>query len=180
MEEIKLNYQLREYQYASSNQPRRSLTTSEDTTDGSIIVGAGAGTNTLPCTSGTGLSTKVGGTGGADLMLVYNSGRFRMAGCEVLPAVKNVTVLAGVCGTNPSVRCPHSPHPARTEVHRLCWLTKLNHGRVNRRSIPTELRGDRDGFDREVEMIAEAHKQGLMTTYVFDTGDWRLLARPGR
>src|SRR5438309_11226389 len=77
------------------------------------IIGAGAG---------TGLSAKCAEAGGADLIVIYNSGRFRMAGCgslaglmpygdanaivmdmgrEVLPVVKNTPVLAGVCGTDP-------------------------------------------------------------------------------
>src|SRR6202453_284119 len=80
---------------------------------GKPIVGAGAG---------TGLSAKFVEAGGADLIIIYNSGRFRMAGRgslaglmpygdadaivvemagEVLPVVKDVPVLAGVCGTDP-------------------------------------------------------------------------------
>src|SRR5690606_28452801 len=77
------------------------------------LVGAGAG---------TGISGKCAQAGGADLIVIYNSGRFRMAGhgslsgltpygganavvmemaCEVLPVVRDVPVLAGVCGTDP-------------------------------------------------------------------------------
>src|SRR5580700_10063856 len=77
------------------------------------IVGAGAG---------TGISAKFAEAGGADLIIIYNSGRFRMAGRgsiaglmpygdanqivvemaqEVIPVVKNVPVLAGVCATDP-------------------------------------------------------------------------------
>ena len=77
------------------------------------IIGGGAG---------TGISAKFEEVGGVDLMVIYNSGRFRMAGrgslagCmpygdanaivmemanEVLPVVKNTPVLAGVCGTDP-------------------------------------------------------------------------------
>src|SRR4051794_12495002 len=80
---------------------------------GGVIVGAGAG---------TGLSAKCAEEGGADLLVVYNSGRFRMAGRgslagylpygdanaivvemgqEVLPIVRRTPVLAGVCGTDP-------------------------------------------------------------------------------
>src|SRR5882762_5391544 len=80
---------------------------------GELIVGAGAG---------TGLSAKCAEEGGADLLIIYNSGRFRMAGRgslsglmpygdanaivvdmarEVLPVVKEVPVLAGICGTDP-------------------------------------------------------------------------------
>src|SRR5574341_350999 len=80
---------------------------------GELIVGAGAG---------TGLSAKCAEAGGADLIIIYNSGRFRMAGRgslaglmpygdanaiildmagEVLPVVTRTPVLAGVCGTDP-------------------------------------------------------------------------------
>jgi len=80
---------------------------------GRPIVGGGAG---------TGLSAKCAEAGGIDLIIIYNSGRFRMAGRgslsgmmpygdanaivmdmarEVLPVVKNTPVLAGVCGTDP-------------------------------------------------------------------------------
>src|SRR5690349_25613 len=80
---------------------------------GSPILGVGAG---------TGISAKFAETGGADLIIIYNSGRYRMAGRgssagllsygdanqivlemaeEVLPVVKHTPVLAGVCGTDP-------------------------------------------------------------------------------
>src|SRR6202166_2177122 len=80
---------------------------------GGVIIGAGAG---------TGLSAKCAEAGGADLIIIYNSGRYRMAGRgslagllpygdanaivmemgnEVLPVVKETPVLAGVCGTDP-------------------------------------------------------------------------------
>jgi predicted TIM-barrel enzyme len=80
---------------------------------GSPVIGAGAG---------TGLSAKLAEAGGADLIIIYNSGRFRMGGRgslsglmpygdaneivvdmarEVLPVVKDTPVLAGVCGTDP-------------------------------------------------------------------------------
>src|SRR5919109_562743 len=85
----------------------------EQVAAGQPIVGAGAG---------TGLSAKCAEMGGADLIIIYNSGRFRMAGRgsmaglmpygdaneivvemagEVLPVVKKTPVLAGVCGTDP-------------------------------------------------------------------------------
>src|SRR5437867_7719943 len=81
--------------------------------EGRPVVGAGAG---------TGISAKCAEAGGADLIIIYNSGRFRMAGRgslsgmmpygdanaivvdmarEVLPIVKDTPVLAGVCGTDP-------------------------------------------------------------------------------
>ena len=81
--------------------------------DGKPVIGAGAG---------TGLSAKCAEAGGADLIIIYNSGRYRMAGrgslagllpygdanqivvemaAEVLPVVRDTPVLAGVCGTDP-------------------------------------------------------------------------------
>src|SRR5580693_9170042 len=81
--------------------------------EGIPIIGAGAG---------TGISAKCEELGGADLIIIYNSGRFRMAGrgsiaglmpygdanqivvemaAEVLPVVSGAPVLAGVCGTDP-------------------------------------------------------------------------------
>src|SRR2546430_14254320 len=80
---------------------------------GGALIGAGAG---------TGLSAKCAEAGGADLIIIYNSGRYRMAGrgslaglmpygdanaivvemaAEVLPVARNTPVLAGVCGTDP-------------------------------------------------------------------------------
>ncbi|HEX5633358.1 MAG TPA: phosphoenolpyruvate hydrolase family protein, partial [Gemmatimonadales bacterium] len=80
---------------------------------GEVIIGSGAG---------TGLSAKCAEDGGADLIIIYNSGRYRMAGRgslaglmpygdanaivlemarEVIPIVKDTPVLAGVCGTDP-------------------------------------------------------------------------------
>ena len=85
----------------------------KETGAGKILVGVGAG---------TGITAKCSEKGGADMLIIYNSGRFRMAGrgslsgllaygdankivqemgAEVLPVVKNTPVLAGVCGTDP-------------------------------------------------------------------------------
>src|ERR1700719_1127689 len=85
---------------------------------GQVIIGAGAG---------TGLSAKCAEAGGTDLIIIYNSGRYRMAGrgslagmlpygdanaivmemaAEVLPVVKDTPVLAGVCGTDPFRQIP--------------------------------------------------------------------------
>ncbi len=85
----------------------------EQVAQGIPVIGAGAG---------TGLSAKSAEAGGVDLMVIYNSGRYRMAGrgslaglmpygdanaivvemaSEVLPVVKDTPVLAGVCGTDP-------------------------------------------------------------------------------
>src|SRR5271170_7227646 len=100
--------------------PNRSLSRSQilngfrrKIAEGRAIIGGGAG---------TGLSAKCAEAGGVDLIIIYNSGRYRMAGRgslsglmpygdanaivvdmarEVLPVVKQVPVLAGVCGTDP-------------------------------------------------------------------------------
>src|SRR6201987_877510 len=86
--------------------------------DGKPVIGAGAG---------TGLSAKCAEAGGTDLIIIYNSGRYRMAGrgslaglmpygdanaivmemaAEVLTVVKETPVLAGVCGTDPFRQIP--------------------------------------------------------------------------
>src|SRR5580698_5363434 len=85
----------------------------ETVRQGALLLGVGAG---------TGISAKFAEVGGADLIIIYNSGRYRMAGrgslagllpygdankivvemaAEVLPVVKQTPVLAGVCGTDP-------------------------------------------------------------------------------
>ena len=81
-----------------------------------------AGKPIIWCGAGTGISAKFAEAGGADIIIIYNSGRYRMAGrgslagllpygdanaivvemaAEVLPVVKNTPVQAGVCGTDP-------------------------------------------------------------------------------
>ena len=95
----------------TGDEARTALRASLDA--GAVVIGAGAG---------TGLSAKCAEAGGADLIIIYNSGRYRMAGRgslaglmpygdanaivlemgnEVLPVVKQTPVLAGVCGTDP-------------------------------------------------------------------------------
>ncbi|RJE22778.1 TIM-barrel enzyme family protein [Aspergillus sclerotialis] len=158
--------------------------------DGSIIVGAGAG---------IGLSAKAVEKGGADLILIYNSGRFRMAGrgslagmmpysdanqvvvemaSEVLPIVENTPVLAGVCGTD----------PFRTMPEFLRQLKDL--GFVGVQNFPTvglidgkfrqNLEETGMGYDKEVEMIRLAHDMDLVTTpYVFTVDEGQHMARAG-
>src|SRR5512138_219748 len=81
-----------------------------------------AGKPIVGCGAGTGISAKMAEAGGADMIIIYNSGRYRMAGrgslaglmaygdanaivvemaAEVLPIVTDTPVLAGVCGTDP-------------------------------------------------------------------------------
>ena len=142
------------------------------------IVGAGAG---------TGLSAKCEEDGGSDLIIIYNSGRFRMAGRgslaglmaysnanelvlemgrEVLPIVKNVPVLAGVNGTDPFF------DPANF------IRTLRNMGFSGVQNFPTvglidgnfraNLEETGMSYQLEVDMIARAHDADLLTTpYVF-------------
>ncbi len=157
---------------------------------GKIILGAGAG---------TGISAKSGEAGGVDLIIIYNSGRYRMAGrgslagllsygdanqivvdmgSEVLPVVKHTPVLAGVCGTDP---------------FRLMdvFLKQLkNSGFVGVQNFPTvglidgvfraNLEETGMGYDLEVDMIRQAHELDMLTTpYVFDEEQAVKMAKAG-
>jgi predicted TIM-barrel enzyme len=157
---------------------------------GQLLVGAGAG---------TGLSAKCAEAGGADLIIIYNSGRYRMAGRgslaglmpygdanaivlemanEVLPVVKDIPVLAGVCGTD----------PFRLIDRFLDQIEATGFAGVQ--NFPTV--GLIDGIFRanleetgmsyqlEVEMIGLAHERGLLTApYVFDTETTEAMTRAG-
>src|SRR5271154_4333791 len=145
---------------------------------GRPIIGGGAG---------TGLSAKCAEAGGVDLIILYNSGRFRMAGRgslsgmmpygdanqivldmarEVLPVVKNTPVLAGVCGTDPfrvMKRFLRDVQAAGFSGVQNFPTVGLIDGVFRQNLEETEM-----GFDKEVEMIAVAHDLGLLTCpYVF-------------
>lgn len=154
------------------------------------IVGGGAG---------TGLSAKCEEAGGVDLIVIYNSGRYRMAGrgslagvlaygnaneivCEmareVLPVVRHTPVLAGVNGTDPFMITDHL-------LQRLIDL-----GFSGVQNFPTvglidgtfraNLEETGMGYALEVEMIARAHAMGLLTTpYVFSEDNARAMAAAG-
>ncbi|KAG2327304.1 hypothetical protein Bca4012_036304 [Brassica carinata] len=157
---------------------------------GIAIIGGGAG---------TGISAKFEEAGGIDLIVIYNSGRFRMAGRgslagllpfadanavvlemanEVLPVVKAVPVLAGVCATDPFRRMDY-------------FLKQLESiGFVGVQNFPTvglfdgnfrqNLEETGMGYSLEVEMIAEAHKMGLLTTpYAFNPKEGEEMAKAG-
>jgi predicted TIM-barrel enzyme len=157
---------------------------------GSAIVGAGAG---------TGLSAKCAEAGGVDMIIIYNSGRYRMAGrgslaglmpfgdanaivvemaAEVLPIVKGTPVLAGVCGTDPFRLMP-------------VFLRQLRDiGFSGVQNFPTvglidgtfrqNLEETGMGYDLEVEMIRQAHELDLVTTpYVFSPEDARAMTNVG-
>ena len=146
------------------------------------IVGGGAG---------TGLSAKWEEAGGIDLIVIYNSGRYRMAGRgslaglmaygnaneivvdmakEVLPVVKHTPVLAGVNGTDPFM----SLDVFLPELERLGFAGVQNFPTVG--LIDGVFRQNLEetgmGYDLEVEMIAAASQRGMLTTpYVFSEQD---------
>lgn len=146
---------------------------------GRPIIGAGAG---------TGISAKFAERGGVDLIIIYNSGRFRMAGRgsasgmmpygdanaivvemagEVLPVVKDTPVLAGVCGTDP-FRMMRVFLP---ELQRLGFDGVQNFPTVG--LIDGQFRQILEetgtGIQLEIDMIAQAHELGMLTCpYVFD------------
>jgi predicted TIM-barrel enzyme len=146
---------------------------------GSAIIGAGAG---------TGLSAKCAEMGGVDLIIIYNSGRYRMAGrgslaglmpygdanaivvemaSEVLPVVRDTPVLAGVCGTD----------PFRMMDHFIPELGRIGFSGVQ--NFPTvglidgvfrqNLEETDMGYAHEVEAVRIARANDLLTApYVFD------------
>jgi predicted TIM-barrel enzyme len=157
---------------------------------GRPIIGAGAG---------TGLSAKCAEAGGGDLIIIYNSGRYRMAGrgslaglmpygdanavvvemaAEVLPIVRKTPVLAGVCGTDPFRLMP-------------VFLRRLKEiGFTGVQNFPTvglidgvfrqNLEETGMGFELEVEMIGAARKLDLLTCpYVFTPDEARAMADAG-
>ncbi|MCM3274065.1 phosphoenolpyruvate hydrolase family protein [Paenibacillus elgii] len=154
----------------------------EKVKQGDYIIGGGAG---------TGISAKFEEDGGIDLIVIYNSGRFRMAGhgslaglmpygdansivmemaSEVLPVVKKTPVIAGVCGTDPMRLMSRFLKQIKDE------------GFVGVQNFPTvglidgnfrmNLEETNMGYDKEVEMIRLAHEEDLLTTpYVFSEQD---------
>lgn len=154
------------------------------------IVGAGAG---------TGLSGKCAEAGGADLIVIDNSGRFRMAGHgslsgvlaygdanaivmdmarEALPVVRKAPVLAGVNGTDPF----RLMDVFLAEVKRVGFAGVQNFPTVG--VIDGVFRQNLEetgmSYAKEVEMIALAHAMDLLTTpYVFDEAQAQAMARAG-
>ena len=157
---------------------------------GKPIIGGGAG---------TGLSAKCAEAGGIDLIIIYNSGRFRMAGRgslsglmpygdanqivmdmarEVLPVVKHTPVLAGVCGTDPfrlMKRFLRDVQAAGFSGVQNFPTVGLIDGSLRQGLEETDM-----GFDKEVEMIAAARELGLLTCpYVFTEDEARAMAKAG-
>lgn len=157
---------------------------------GQPIIGGGAG---------TGLSAKCAEAGGIDLIIIYNSGRYRMAGRgslaglmpygdanaivmemahEVLPVVEHTPVLAGVCGTDPF------------RIMRNFLRDVRDAGFAGVQNFPTVglvdgtfrqgLEETGMGYDKEVAMIAMAREMDLLTCpYVHNPEEARLMAEAG-
>ena len=162
----------------------------EEVKNGKILVGVGAGT----C-----ITAKISEAGGADMLIIYNSGRYRMAGrgslagllsygdanqivvemgSEVLPVVKNTPVLAGVCGTDPF------------RVMDVYLKQLKDQGFNGVQNFPTvglidgvfrqNLEETGMGYELEVEMIRKAHELDMLTTpYVFDEKQAKAMAEAG-
>ena len=157
---------------------------------GRPIVGGGAG---------TGLSAKSAEAGGIDLLIIYNSGRYRMAGRgslagllaygdanaivmemgnEVLPVVKDTPVIAGVNGTDPF----RVMGPFLDDLKRAGFAGVQNFPTVG--LIDGVFRANLEetgmSFGLEIDMIAAAHERDLLTTpYAFDTDQAAAMAKAG-
>jgi predicted TIM-barrel enzyme len=158
--------------------------------DGRPIIGAGAG---------TGLSAKCAEAGGADLIIIYNSGRYRMAGRgslagllpygdanaivlemagEVLPIVESTPVLAGVCGTDPFRLMP----VFLRQVKEIGFSGVQNFPTVGLfdGTFRQNLEETGMGYGLEVEMIRAARELDLLTCpYVFTPDDARAMTEAG-
>jgi predicted TIM-barrel enzyme len=157
---------------------------------GRPVIGGGAG---------VGLSAKCAEAGGIDLIIIYNSGRFRMAGRgslsglmpygdanaivlemarEVLPVVRDTPVLAGVCGTDPFRVMPRFLREIQAAgfsgVQNFPTVGLID-GVFRQNLEETDM-----GFGKEVEMIAAARELGLLTfPYVFTEDEARAMAKAG-
>ena len=158
-----------------------------------------SGQPSVGCGAGTGISAKLAERGGADLIIIYNSGRYRMAGrgslaglmpygdangivvemaAEVLPVVQDTPVLAGVCGTDPFRLMP-------------VFIRQLKEmGFSGVQNFPTvglidgdfraNLEGTGMGYAKEVEAIRIAHELDMLTSpYVFDAEQATAMAEAG-
>jgi len=151
------------------------------------------------CGAGTGISAKFAEAGGADLIIIYNSGRYRMAGrgslagmmpygdangivvemaAEVLPVVKNTPVLAGVCGTDPFRLMPIF----LKQVKEIGFSGIQNFPTVG--LIDGTFRQNLEvtgmGYDKEVEAIRLARELDMFTSpYVFNEDEAVAMAEAG-
>lgn len=146
------------------------------------IIGGGAG---------TGISAKSEEAGGIDLLVVYNSGRYRMAGrgslaglmpygnanqivkemaYEIVPVVRHTPVLAGVCGTDPFMM----PKLFLKELVELGYCGIQNFPTVGLISgdLRAALEETEMGYDKEVEIVRMAREMDLLTTpYAFNVAE---------
>ncbi len=160
---------------------------------------AAAGKPIVGCGAGTGISAKFAEKGGADLIIIYNSGRYRMAGrgslaglmpygdangivvemaAEVLPVVKDTPVQAGVCGTDPFRLLP----VFLKQIKEMGFTGVQNFPTVGLidGTFRTNLEATGMGYDKEIEMIALARQMDLLTTpYVFDPDQARAMVEAG-
>ncbi len=162
----------------------------EKVSQGKPIIGGGAG---------TGLSAKCEEAGGIDLIVIYNSGRYRMAGRgslsglmpygnaneivkelgrEVLPVVDQIPVLAGVCGTDPFMICDLF----LKELQAMGFAGIQNFPTVG--LIDGQFRANLEetgmGFDLEIDCIRAAHDLDMLTTpYAFDPDQASQLTKAG-
>ncbi|SFA98792.1 phosphoenolpyruvate hydrolase family protein [Clostridium frigidicarnis] len=162
----------------------------KEVSNGKVLLGVGAG---------TGITAKSSEAGGADMLIIYNSGRYRMAGrgslagllsygdanqivvemgSEVLPVVKETPVLAGVCGTDPF------------RVMEVFLKQLKDQGFAGVQNFPTvglidgvfrqNLEETGMGYGLEVEMIRKAHELDMLTTpYVFNPEQAKAMAEAG-
>jgi len=157
---------------------------------GEPIIGGGAG---------TGLSAKCSEAAGLDFIVVYNSGRYRMAGrssmaglmpygdanqivmdmgAEILPVVDHIPVVAGVCGTDPFRVMPRflaqikdAGFSGVQNYPTVCLYDGIIRANLEETGL---------GFDKEAEMIAEAHALDLFTaSYVANTHEAVAMAEAG-
>ena len=157
---------------------------------GEPIIGGGAG---------TGISAKSEEAGGIDLIIIYNSGRYRMAGRgslaglmpygdanaivmemggEVLPVVRDTMVLAGVCGTDPFRLMP--VFLERVKAAGFDGVQNFPTVGLFDGTIRAGLEETGMGYQLEVDMIATAHRLGLLTCpYVFDPDEAVAMAEAG-
>ena len=159
-----------------------------------------AGEPIIAAGAGTGISAKFIERGGADLIIIYNSGRYRMAGHgsaagllaygdanaivmemgerEVLPVVQEVPVIAGVNGTDPTRRMWH--FLKQVEAMGFSGVNNFPTVGVIDGRFRTVLEETGMGFYKEVEMIGIAHRMGLFTiVYVFNEEESRAMAEAG-
>ena len=158
--------------------------------EGRPVIGGGAG---------TGLSAKCSEAAGLDFIVVYNSGRYRMAGrssmaglmpygdanaivmqmgSEILPVVDHIPVVAGVCGTDPFrimakflVEVKNAGFSGVQNYPTVCLFDGIIRANLEETGL---------GFDREAAMIAEAHRLDLFTaTYVANDDEAEMMAQAG-